>query len=131
MNVSYDPGLGNEWLATQLKKMKRSWKTDLMTQINRAEHAIHEFSHEKGRGKGSAFADVSSILIGPGDVDDQMKVVSDDDGEDFNQILEKDNDDSIDESIGPVHKVTEENDSPDRLKIKIRIKDTPKVKIDL
>ena len=73
---------------------------------------------------------MSSILIGPEDAEDQMKVVSDEE-DNFDQILEKDNDDSIDESLGPVHKVTVEEESKDKLKIKIRVKETPTVGIDL
>ena len=60
-----------------------------------------------------------------------MKVVSDDEEDNFEQILEKDNDDSIDESLGPVHKVTVEDETQDKLKIKIRVKETPTVGIDL
>ena len=105
--------------------MKRGRKSDLLGQISRAERAIQDYSQDKSK---KTFADVSSILIGPEDGDDQLKVVSSDDEGDLDNILEKDDDDSFNEKLGPfkklepesIEKVSGEKRRTPKTKIKIR-----------
>ncbi len=93
-----------------------------MGQINKAERAIHEMSQDKSRKK--AFADVSSILMGPDDHDDQLKVVSDED-EDLDNILEKDDEDSFNDKLGPFTKVEEKTTPKPKIRIKARVRESP------
>lgn len=91
-----------EHLVSQLKKMKRSRKSDLLSQLTRAEKAMGG-SDKKAK---KNFADVSSILMGIGDEEDQMNIGDSSDDEDLENILEKDDDeDSFNEGMGPVEKM--------------------------
>ena len=49
-----------------MKKMKRSWKDDLIEQVNKADKAMNEGNFEKK----SNFNDLSSILILPEDAEE-------------------------------------------------------------
>jgi len=66
--------------------------------LTRAEKAM-EGSDKKSK---KNFADVSSILMGIGDEEDQMNIIDSGDDEDLENILEKDGDDSFNEKVGPV-----------------------------
>lgn len=100
LSFDYKRNTPDPHLAGQLHKMKRSRKSDLLNQVQKASRYIERESGEK-----KAFADVSSILMEPDHVEDQLKVVSDEE-EDLENILEKDEDDSFNEKLGPFKRVS-------------------------
>ena len=66
VNATYDHYVDPEKVIQKIKKMKWSWKDDLINQVKKVDRAVNEANFEKK----SNFNDLSSILILPEDHDE-------------------------------------------------------------